>query len=121
MQAKGGGSIVTIGWDQAEVGMEGDSGELFAATKGAVMAFTRSLARSLAPSVRANCVAPGWVRTKWGAGASEEWQKRAIRESVLGRWGTPADIAAAVRFLVSPDAGFVTGQVVAVNGGFRRA
>ena len=101
--------------------MEGDSGELFAATKGAVMAFTRSLARSLAPSVRANCVAPGWVRTKWGAGASEQWQKRAIRESVLGRWGTPADIAAAVRFLVSPDAGFVTGQVVAVNGGFRRA
>jgi len=121
MQAKGGGSIVTIGWDQAELGMEGDSGELFAATKGAVMAFTRSLARSLAPSVRANCVAPGWIRTKWGAGASEQWQKRAIRESVLGRWGTPADIAAAVRFLVSPDAGFVTGQVVAVNGGFRRA
>ena len=121
MQAAGGGSIVTIGWDQAELGMEGDSGELFAATKGAVMAFTRSLARSLAPSVRANCVAPGWVRTKWGAGASEQWQKRAIRESVLGRWGTPADIAAAVRFLVSPDAGFVTGQVVAVNGGFRRA
>jgi len=121
MQAKGGGSIVTIGWDQAELGMEGDSGELFAATKGAVMAFTRSLARSLAPSVRANCVAPGWVRTKWGAGASEQWQKRAIRESMLGRWGTPADIAAAVRFLVSPDAGFVTGQVVAVNGGFRRA
>jgi len=40
---------------------------------------------------------------------------------MLGRWGTPADIAAAVRFLVSPDAGFVTGQVVAVNGGFRRA
>ena len=115
------GSIVTIGWDQAETGMEGDSGELFAATKGAVMAFTRSLARSLAPEVRVNCVAPGWIRTKWGEGASDVWQKRAVRESVLRRWGEPTDIAAAVAWLVSPDAAFVTGQVLPVNGGFRRA
>jgi len=114
------GSIVTIGWDQAETGMEGDSGELFAATKGAVMAFTRSLARSLGPAVRVNCVAPGWIRTAWGAGASELWQRRAVRESMLGRWGEPDDIAATVRWLVSPAAGFVTGQVVPVNGGFRR-
>ena len=117
----GAGSIVTIGWDQAETGMEGDSGELFAATKGAVMAFTRSLARSLAPAVRANCVAPGWIRTAWGEGASEAWQERARRESMLRRWGTPEDIAAAVHWLVSPDAAFVTGQVLPVNGGFRRA
>jgi 3-oxoacyl-[acyl-carrier protein] reductase len=115
------GAIVTTGWDQAETGMEGDSGELFAATKGAVMAFTRSLARSLAPEVRVNCVAPGWIRTKWGEGASEVWQKRAVRESMLRRWGEPADIAAAVTWLVSPDAAFVTGQILPVNGGFRRA
>ncbi|NDC63250.1 MAG: SDR family oxidoreductase [Planctomycetia bacterium] len=115
------GSIVTIGWDQAATGMEGDSGELFAATKGAVMAFTRSLARSLAPGVRVNCVAPGWIRTAWGEGASEPWQERARRESMLGRWGTPEDVAAAVHWLVSPDAAFVTGQVLPVNGGFRRA
>ena len=49
MKDQGGGSIVTMGWDQAETGMEGDSGELFAATKGAIMAFTRSLALCLAP------------------------------------------------------------------------
>jgi 3-oxoacyl-[acyl-carrier protein] reductase len=116
-----GGSIVTIGWDQADTGMEGDSGELFAATKGAVMAFTRSLAKSLAPKVRVNCVAPGWIKTSWGEGASDVWQKRAVRESMLGRWGTPEDIAAAVHWLVSPEAAFVTGQVVNVNGGFRRA
>jgi 3-oxoacyl-[acyl-carrier protein] reductase len=114
------GSIVTIGWDQAETGMEGDSGELFAATKGAVMAFSRSLAKSLAPNVRVNCVAPGWIKTAWGAGASEAWQQRAVRESMLGRWGTPEDIAAAVHWLVSPQAAFVTGQTVNVNGGFRR-
>jgi len=121
MADRDGGSIVTIGWDQAEVGMEGDSGELFAASKGAVMAFTRSLARSLAPRVRVNCVAPGWIRTAWGTGASAAWQRRAVRESVLGRWGEPDDIAAAVRWLVSPAAAFVTGQVLPVNGGFRRA
>jgi 3-oxoacyl-[acyl-carrier protein] reductase len=118
---RGGGSIVTIGWDQAATGMEGDSGELFAATKGAVMAFTRSLAKSLAPAVRVNCVAPGWIRTAWGRGASESWQRRAIRESMLGRWGTPEDIAGVVAWLVSADAAFVTGQVIPVNGGFRPA
>lgn len=121
MAGRAGGTIVTIGWDQADVGMEGDSGELFAATKGAVMAFTRSLARSLAPRVRVNCVAPGWIKTAWGEGASDAWQKRAVRESMLGRWGTPDDIAAAIRWLAGPDAAFITGQVLDVNGGFRRA
>lgn len=119
MADRAGGAIVTIGWDQAATGMEGDSGELFAAAKGAVMAFSRSAAKSLAPKVRVNCVAPGWIRTAWGAGASEAWQRRAVRESMLGRWGEPEDIAAAVAWLVSPQAGFVTGQVINVNGGWR--
>jgi len=121
MKQHRGGVLVTCGWDQAAVGMEGDSGELFAAAKGAVMAFTRSLARSLGPEVRVNCVAPGWIKTAWGDGASDVWQRRAVRESVLGRWGTPDDIAGVVRWLVSPAAAFVTGQVIPVNGGFRRA
>ncbi len=121
MRDRAGGSIVTVGWDQSDTGMEGDSGELFAATKGAVTAFTRSAAKSLAPHVRVNCVSPGWIRTAWGEGASEVWQKRARRESMLGRWGTPEDIAAAVHWLVSPQAAFLTGQVVKVNGGFRGA
>jgi len=121
MRDRAGGAVVTIGWDQAHTGMEGDSGELFAAVKGAVMAFTKSLAKSLAPQVRVNCVAPGWIRTAWGEGASESWQRRAVRESMLGRWGEPEDIAAAVRWLLSPDAAFVTAQVLPVNGGFRPA
>lgn len=117
MKSRGGGSIVTMGWDQAETGMEGDSGELFAATKGAIMAFTRSLALSLAPSVRVNALAPGWIKTAWGASASPAWQDRVLREVPLARWGTPEDIARAARFLVGPDASFLTGQVLRINGG----
>jgi 3-oxoacyl-[acyl-carrier protein] reductase len=111
-------TIINIGWDQAEHGMAGDSGELFAATKGAVMAFTRSLARSLAPEVRVNCIAPGWIKTAWGQRASTNWQQRAVRESLLGRWGQPEDVAKVARFLASSDAAFITGQVLPVNGGF---
>ncbi len=118
MKANGAGVILNIGWDGAERGMPGDSGQLFAASKGAVMAFSRSLAQSLAPAVRVNCLAPGWIQTAWGLQASESWQRRAKRESLLQRWGTPDDIARAARFLVSPAAAFIDGQTIAVNGGY---
>ncbi len=117
MKAGGRGVILNMGWDQAESGMAGDSGELFATIKGAVMAFTKSLARSLAPQVRVNCLAPGWIKTSWGENASHEWQDRAMRESLLARWGTPEDVARTATFLASPAAEFITGQIVAVNGG----
>lgn len=115
---RGGGCLVNIGWDQAAWGMEGESGELFATVKGAVMAFTRSLAKSLAPDVRVNCVAPGWIKTKWGQDASEKWQQRATTESLLKRWGEPDDVARLIGFLASDQAAFINGQVLQVNGGF---
>jgi NAD(P)-dependent dehydrogenase (short-subunit alcohol dehydrogenase family) len=119
MKARGSGTIINMGWDQAASGMAGDSGQMFAAVKGAVMAFTGSLARSLAPEVRVNCVAPGWIKTKWAAGASRHWHDLAVGQSLVGRWGTPEDVAAAVRFLASPAAAFINGQTIPVNGGFR--
>jgi 3-oxoacyl-[acyl-carrier protein] reductase len=81
------------------------------------MAFSKSLAATLAPQVRVNCIAPGWIRTAWGENASEYWQKRALAETPLARWGTPEDVARAVRWLVSPAAAFITGQTIRVNGG----
>ncbi len=112
-----GGVILNMGWDQAETGMAGDSGELFGTTKGAIMAFTRSLAKSLAPRVRVNCLAPGWIRTEWGEQASPYWQRRAELESLRGRWGTPQDVAQVAVFLVSPAADFLTGHILPVDGG----
>jgi 2-amino-4-hydroxy-6-hydroxymethyldihydropteridine diphosphokinase len=117
MKAGRGGTILTVGWDQAETGFDGESGLLFGPAKGAVMAFTRCLARYLAPRVRVNCLAPGWIKTAWGETASEHWQDRVAAETPLSRWGLPEDVAAAARWLASPAASFVTGQVIRVNGG----
>ena len=116
-QEHGRGAILNIGWDQSDRGMEGDSGELFAAAKNAIMGFTRSLAVSLAPHVRVNCIAAGWIRTAWGENASDYWQQRVMTETPLKRWGEPQDIANMARFLLSDNAGYITGQVINVNGG----
>ena len=117
MHERGHGVIINMGWDQAETGMAGDSGEFFCAAKGAVMAATRSLAKSLAPNVRVNCLAPGWIRTEWGEQASDEWQQRAKRESLTARWGEAQDVARLACFLASPAASFINGQIINVNGG----
>jgi 3-oxoacyl-[acyl-carrier protein] reductase len=117
MKERGRGLIVNIGWDQAETGMEGDPGQIFGAIKGAIMAFTRSLAKSFAPEVRAVCIAPGWIKTAWGEQASDYWQQRAEQESLASRWGTPEDVARVVRFVASPKSDFLNGQTIAVNGG----
>jgi len=117
MKGSGGGTIVNVGWDGTDRGMAGDSGQLYAAAKGAVTSFTRSLAHSLAPDVRVNGIAPGWIRTGWGEQAGDYWQRRATGESLLDRWGTPDDVARLVRFLVSPAAAFINAQVIEVNGG----
>ena len=112
-------TIINVGWDQAFQGMEGDSGQLFCTAKSAVMGFTMSLAQSLAPRVRVNCVAPGWIQTAWGNVAAGYWDVRARRESLLERWGSPTDVACAIRWLASDDATFINGQIIPVNGGRR--
>ena len=110
--------IVNIGWDQAWQGMAGDSGELFSITKGSIMALTKSLAQSLAPRVRVNCVAPGWIKTAWGDITSDYWNDRAESESLMHRWGTPEDIAPLVVALCGRPGQFINGQIIAANGGF---
>ncbi len=113
------GSVVTIGWDQAWHGMDGEAGLVFGTTKGAVMAMTLSLANMYSPRVRFNCVAPGWVKTAWGETAGKSWQDRATSESLLNEWATPDDIAQVAAFLLGEESRFLNGQIIPVNGGFR--
>ncbi len=114
-------AIINIGWDQAQLGMSGESGQLFCTTKAAVMAFTNSLAMTVAPHVRVNCVAPGWIKTSWGSESNEYWDNRARGESLLARWGTAEDVANTIAWLASPSTEFVNGQCINVNGGRRLA
>lgn len=113
-------SMVFIGWDQANAGMEGDAGMMFGPVKAAVMALAKSLAQTLAPRVRVNCIAPGWIQTAWGESTSEYWNERATTQSLMNRWGRGDDVAAAVAYVTSPEAGFITGQTINVNGGWNR-
>lgn len=114
------GSMTFIGWDQAPLGMEGDAGQMFGPVKAAVMAFAASLAQTLAPKIRVNTVAPGWIQTKWGESTSEYWDNRAKSQALMGRWGSPQDVAKAIVFASDPDNTFLTGQIVNVNGGWNR-
>jgi 3-oxoacyl-[acyl-carrier protein] reductase len=112
-----GGVIINVSWDHVLTGMKGTNPELFAAVKGGVLAFSKSLARSVAPRVRVNVVAPGWIETAFGSGLDQASYRRTAESIPLGRWGTTDDVAAATIFLASPDAAFLTGQTLLVNGG----
>jgi 3-oxoacyl-[acyl-carrier protein] reductase len=112
-----GGVIINMSWDHVLQGMEGENPELFAAVKGGVLGFSRSLARSLAPLVRVNILGPGWIETAFGSEAPIGFKGEIAREIPLRRWGTPRDVAAAAVYLASDDARYVTGQFLMVNGG----
>jgi 3-oxoacyl-[acyl-carrier protein] reductase len=118
MQAQGGGLIVNVAWDQALTGGVGtESAQLFAAAKAGIIGFSKALARGLAPTVRVNVLAPGWIETAWGAGVNRELYERLRKQTPLQRWGLPEDVAAAAVFLASDQAAFMTGQVLMINGG----
>lgn len=124
-QSRAGGripSMVFLGWDQAatDAGMEGDAGLMFGPIKAAVMSFAMSLAQTLAPDVRVNTIAPGWIQTAWGETTRGYWHDRATGQSLMGRWGSPADIAIAAAYVADPANTFLTGQTIHLNGGFSR-
>jgi 3-oxoacyl-[acyl-carrier protein] reductase len=116
MMKKRGGSIVNV---SSIVGVHGNWGQTnYAASKAGIIGFTKSLARELGSrGVRANVVAPGYVKTQLTGVLPEEATAAMLQNTPLGRLGEPEDIAGAVRFLCSDDAAFITGEVLLVDGG----
>jgi 3-oxoacyl-[acyl-carrier protein] reductase len=113
-----GGNVVLV---SSTAGQRGEAGHCdYAATKGAVISMTKGLSTELAPfGIRVNCVAPGWVETDMTAGTLSDPERRnkVFAAIPAGRVGTPEEIAAPILFLCTEHAGFITGEVLNVNGG----
>ena len=108
------GCVITVSSMWGQVGASCEAA--YSATKGAVIALTKALAKELGPSgIRVNCVAPGVILTDMCANVAEEVLQELAEESPLGRNGKPEDVAKSIAYLA--DAEFVTGQVLSVNGG----
>ena len=116
MMKRRAGSIVNV---SSIVGVRGNWGQTnYAASKAGIIGFTKSLARELGSrNVRANVVAPGYVKTRLTDVLPEEATQAMLQSTPLGRLGEPADVAGAVRFLCSDEASFITGEVLLVDGG----
>jgi len=110
------GRIINI---TSVVGASGNPGQAnYAAAKAGVAGMTRALARELGSrNITVNCIAPGFIETDMTASLSEDQQKALLVQIPLGQLGKPSDIAHAVAYLASPDASYVTGQELHVNGG----
>jgi 3-oxoacyl-[acyl-carrier protein] reductase len=117
MRSRGGGVIVNLSWDHVIQGMEGENPGIYSAAKGGIASFSKSLARDVAPDIRVNILAPGFIETAFGEQADPKFRQKVIEMTPVGRWGTPEDVANAALFLASDESAFLTGQTIMVNGG----
>lgn len=112
-----GGVIINMSWDHVLTGMAGINPQLFAAVKGGVLSFSKALARTVAPRVRVNVIAPGWIETAFAGGVDAKMYREVAESTPMKRWGRPEDVAGAAVYLASPAAAFLTGVTIPVGGG----
>ena len=118
MQLQGGGVIINMSWDQAVHGYQGTNPQMFSAVKAGIQAFSKSLAKTVAPAVRVNVLAPGWIATAFARKVmAEDYYSERIAEIPLQRFGVPDDVARAAVFLACEDSAYITGAVLNVGGG----
>jgi 3-oxoacyl-[acyl-carrier protein] reductase len=118
MQARGTGTIINMSWDLAIHGFTGRNPQMFAAVKAGVLGFSKSLARTCAPEVRVNILAPGWIQTAFADDIMEkEYYQARIKEIPMQRFGLAEDVANAAVYLASDEATYLSGEVINVNGG----
>ena len=117
MREQGGGNIINMSWDHVSQGMAGENPGIYSVAKGSIASFSRSLARDVAPEIRVNILAPGFIETAFGEDADPRFRQKVIEMTPLGRWGRPVDVAGAALFLASDESSFLTGQTIMVNGG----
>ena len=118
MQRQGSGVIINMSWDQAVHGYPGTNPQMFSAVKAGVLAFSKSLAKTFAPAVRVNVLAPGWIATAFAEEVmDEDYYAGRLAEIPLQRFGTPEDVAGAAVFLASDESAYITGAVLNVGGG----
>ena len=118
MQARGKGTIINMSWDLAIHGFTGRNPQMFAAVKAGVLGFSKSLARTCAPEVRVNILAPGWIQTAFADDIMEkEYYQARIKEIPMQRFGLAEDVANAAVYLASDEATYLSGEVINVNGG----
>lgn len=116
MKNENGGRIINI---SSVVGLMGNGGQAnYSAAKAGLIGLTKSVAKEFGSrNILVNAIAPGFIQTDMTAGLSEEMRKRLLDTIPLGRFGSPEDVAGVCSFLAGPNAGYITGQVLTVDGG----
>ena len=118
MQTRGSGVIINMSWDLAIHGFSGRNPQMFAAVKAGVLGFSKSLAKTCAPEIRVNVLAPGWIQTAFADDImKDEYYQARIKEIPMQRFGLAEDVANAAVYLASDEATYLSGEVINVNGG----
>ena len=117
MLKQGSGVIINTASTFGLVGLPGNAA--YSAAKGGVIQLTRSMALEYAPNnIRVNCICAGWIATPFNQDMDEKLVRWSLRETPLGRWGKPEEVARAVLYLASEDSSFLTGTMLAIDGGW---